>query len=155
MDMPASVRKGGAGNRARCWVAGFTLIELLVAVAIIAILAAMLLPALGTARTKAQGMMCLSNNKQLTLAWLMYADENDGFIIIGARDPNYWVNDLPASYHNRAGGFGFADGHAEIHKWREAQTCAPITQVEHGGYPAAPNSLDLKWTLSHATALVR
>src|SRR5437899_6615772 len=38
----------------------------------------------------------------------------------------------------------FADGHAEIHKWRESQTCVGVTQNSHGGYPAAPNSLDLK-----------
>src|ERR1035438_1120694 len=64
---------------------GFTLIELLVVIAIIAILAALLLPALAAAKKKAQAMRCMANEKQLTLAALMYANDNtDSLVPIGS-----------------------------------------------------------------------
>src|ERR1019366_2221565 len=59
---------------------GFTLIELLTVVAIIAVLAAILLPALSKARARSQGIFCLNNTRQLTLAWLLYADDHEGML---------------------------------------------------------------------------
>ncbi|MGH8024139.1 MAG: prepilin-type N-terminal cleavage/methylation domain-containing protein [Limisphaerales bacterium] len=60
---------------------GFTLIELLVVIAIIAILSAVLLPILSTARAKAQGTFCMNNQKQLMLATTLYMNDNKGIIL--------------------------------------------------------------------------
>lgn len=61
----------------------FTLIELLVVIAVIALLLAIFIPVMATARERAQRMVCLSNLRQLTTAWIAYADEHDGKLARG------------------------------------------------------------------------
>ena len=78
---------------------GFTLIELLVVIAIIAILMAVLMPALGRARLMGQRAACMGNLKQLTLAWIMYADENDDKIPAANPNSTGWVEWVAIKTH--------------------------------------------------------
>jgi prepilin-type N-terminal cleavage/methylation domain-containing protein len=259
---------------------GFTLIELLVVIAIIAILAGMLLPALGKAKCKTQGIACMSNLRQLNLAWVLYANDhedrlppnshmlsfargtgwvdgvmdyaggtdntntalilasrlgpysksiaiykcpgdrstssfrgavyprvrsvsmncflggitNDSAVLTAARQAGYQVyfkltdlraaadtfvtlderedsiddalfvvnmtmvgesanfQNLPASYHNGAGGFSYGDGHAGLHRWLDGRTMPPVRKNVPVGYKLpAPNSPDIAWLQAHAS----
>jgi len=70
---------------------GFTLIELLVVIAIIALLMAVLIPAMNGAREHGKRAVCLNNLKSLVLAWLMYTDDNDGRLVRGLAGDDGWV----------------------------------------------------------------
>jgi prepilin-type N-terminal cleavage/methylation domain-containing protein/prepilin-type processing-associated H-X9-DG protein len=74
----------------------FTLIELLVVIAIIALLLAIIVPSLKTAKQKASGAVCMSRERNLVLAYTLYADENDGELVnsdtnVSGSDATYWV----------------------------------------------------------------
>jgi len=87
---------------------GFTLMELLVVISIISLLMSIMLPGLSGAREQAKRVHCSANLRNLTYAWMMYADENDGKLCSADSDwnnpGNNWVADGPVIPGNPVGG---------------------------------------------------
>jgi prepilin-type N-terminal cleavage/methylation domain-containing protein/prepilin-type processing-associated H-X9-DG protein len=82
--------------------------------------------------------------------WGNYCTDMTGFSPPNAGQYEFG-QDMPAYYHGNAGGFSFADGHSEIHKWRDSRTCTPLTYgVQTVNTIASPRNNDIAWLQDHS-----
>ena len=95
--------------------------------------------------------ICLPDKREDCQGLANFAVDMTGY----PTQPNlYQFIDYPASYHGRAGGFSFADGHSEIHRWRDGRTMPPVIP---GGFISnpmgnpSPYNPDIAWLQDHAT----
>jgi prepilin-type N-terminal cleavage/methylation domain-containing protein len=87
--------------------------------------------------------------------WSNFMTDMDGY---SPPDPSLYsfTTDLPGMYHNLAAGFSFADGHSEMHKWRDSRTTPPLDDGQNPlGVTStpAPGSVDIAWLQDHSTRL--
>ncbi|HUS37660.1 MAG TPA: DUF1559 domain-containing protein [Verrucomicrobiae bacterium] len=90
-------------------------------------------------------------------AWIMLDEHEDsinggGFVVdVIRRGSAAQLIDTPASYHNNACGFNFADGHAEVRRWTDERLIVPVRRVTIGTRVQAPNSRDIAWLQDRTT----
>jgi prepilin-type N-terminal cleavage/methylation domain-containing protein/prepilin-type processing-associated H-X9-DG protein len=98
-------------------------------------------------------------NLQPSNAWIMLDEHEDsinggGFVVdVIRRGSVAQLIDTPASYHNNACGFNFADGHSEAHRWTDERLIVPVRRVTIGTRTQAPDSRDILWLQDRTTAV--
>jgi prepilin-type N-terminal cleavage/methylation domain-containing protein/prepilin-type processing-associated H-X9-DG protein len=75
-----------------------------------------------------------------------FVTEMDGYPSLASTK----IVDYPASYHNNAAGFAFADGHSEIHRWKDGRTIPPLSSTLNLNV-SSPNNQDVFWMQDHST----